>query len=217
MTEEIRRRTSYLEALARLLPRLDHDANNSLGAIKLQLDVLILRLADARGPAVEMAQITPYLDRSMDAIRKFQVALELQHKVLRWGSSSDAHFDVAKHVSRLGAFLDSFARLQFEVPFSVVAPEDPVWIEGGEPALREAVTIAAVEMLFLTSRKEPVTMRLDADGERAALHIAGPRRPPDSTPWLVAVRETLAQFGGRVEAGDELSLDLIIPMAAVPR
>jgi hypothetical protein len=72
-------------------------------------------------------------------------------------------------------------------------------------------------MLFLTNPDGAVTMRLDADGERAALRIEGPRRPADSTPWLVAVRETLARFGGRIEAGDELSLDLIIPMAAVPR
>jgi hypothetical protein len=216
MTEEIRRRCAYLDALARLLPRLDHDANGNLGAIKLQLDVMVVKLAE-QGATVEIAELTPYLNRSMNAIRKFQVALQLQHKVLRWGASGGELFDIAEHVTALGALLESFAEFQVKVPYSVLAPADPVWIEGGDPSLREAVTIAAVEMLFLTNPDGAVTMRLDADGERAALRIEGPRRPADSTPWLVAVRETLARFGGRVEAGDELSLDLIIPMAAVPR
>ena len=217
MNEEIRRRSAYLEALARLQPRWDHDANDHLGAVKIQFDVLIALLADQRGSSVEIAQLIPYLDRGLRAIQTFTAAMKVQHGVWRWGSQNGDLFDVAGHVTQLGLLLEPCARLQMKVPFTVTAPATPVWIEGGEPALREAVTIAAVEMLFLASPGEAVTMRLGANGERAALRIEGSRRPGDSTPWLAVVRETLTKFGGRVEAGGELSLDLIIPMAAVPR
>ena len=214
MTEETRR-CAYLEALARLQPRWDHDLNDDLGAVKIQIDVLIAMLGAERGQTIEIAKLTPVLDRSMNAIRKFQNGISAQLQIRR-GNGED-HFDLAGHVTALGALLGACARLQLRVACSVVAPEKPVWIEGGEPALREAVTIAAVEMLFLAREGESVAMRLDADGERAALRIEGPRRPAESTPWFAAVRETLAKFEGRVEAGDGLSLDLIIPMAAVPR
>lgn len=217
MNEETRRRSAFLEALARLQPRWDHDANDHLGAVKIQFDVLIALLAAERGPSVEIARLIPILDRGLSAIGTFTKAMRAQHGVWRWGAQGGDLFDLAGHVVQLGPLLEPCARLQLKVPFSVVAPPAPVWIEGGDPALREAVTIAAVEMLFLAGSGEAVTMRLDADSERAALRIEGPRRPADSTPWLAAVRETLAKFGGRVEAGDELSLDLIIPMAAVPR
>lgn len=217
MTEENRRRPAYLEALARLQPRWDHDLNDDLGAIKLQIDVLILMLADERGTAVDIAKLTPILDRSLNAIRRLQNAIESQVAVRRGKPQDGDDLDLAGHVSRLGYLLDACARLQLKAAFSIVTPETPVRIEGGEPALREAVTIAGVEMLFLARERESVTMRLAVEGDRAALRIEGPRRPADSTPWLVAVRETLATFGGRVEAGHDLSLDLIIPMATVPR
>lgn len=217
MTEENRRRPAYLEALARLQPRWDHDLNDDLGAVRIQIDLLILLLADERGSAIEIAKLTPILDRSLNAIQKLQNAVETQLLVRRGNPEDGEVLDLAAHVKRLGSLLGGCARLQLKASFSVVTPEPPLWIEGGEPALREAVTIAAVEMLFLARERESVTMRLAVDGERAALRIEGPRKPPDSTPWLVAVRETLADFGGRVEAGHDLSLDLIIPLAAVPR
>lgn len=217
MSQEIRR-CAYLEALARLQPRWDHDVNDDFGAVSIQIELLIAMVASERGPAIDIAKLTPVLDRSTNAIRKFQNAITTQLAIRRGDVLHHGDlFDVAAHVTRLGSVLGACARLQLRASHSVATPDGPVWIEGGEPALREAVTIAAVEMLFLAREGESVAIRLEADGERAALRIEGPRKPSDSTPWLAAVRETLVNFGGRLETGDELALDLIIPMAAVPR
>lgn len=216
MSEETRR-CAYLEALARLQPRWDHDLNSDLGAVKIQIELLIAMLAAERGPAIEIARLTPVLDRSMNAIRDFQKGVAARRAIRRGDGESGELFDVAAHMSRLGSLLGDCARIELKASCSVVTPPTPVWVEGGEPALREAVTIAAIEMLYLARAGESVAMRLDANGDRAALRIEGPRRPAESTPWYTAVRETLAKFGGRVETGDGLSLDLIIPMAAVPR
>ena len=58
MSQEIRR-CAYLEALARLQPRWDHDVNDDFGAVSIQIELLIAMVASERGPAIDIAKLTP--------------------------------------------------------------------------------------------------------------------------------------------------------------
>jgi len=215
MSEEIRRGSAYLEALARLQPGWAHESRGNLGAIKIQIDLLSHLLAIETGDPVKVDELRLVVDRAVNAIRKFEASLKLQFEA--WGPSEPGDMlDLARLVTNLGALLGASAR-DLRVPCSVESPSGPIWIEGGEPALREALTIAAVEMLCIAKPRDPLMLRLEARGERASLRIESPRMPPEDASWLAVVRETLARFGGEVRTSAALELDLVVPRAAVPR
>ncbi len=212
MSEELRR-TAHLLALARLQPGWDHECRGHLSAIKMHIELMVVLFANG---STEADSLRGALDRAMNASRKFETAMNDRAEALRGPKISSDLLDLAGHVARLGGVL-AVSASDRNVRCSVESLSGPLWIEGGEPALREALNIAAAEMLFLCQPEDALTMRLESTGDRVSLRIEAPRMPSEGAPWLTVVRETFVKFGGEVKASAALELDLVVPRAAVPR
>jgi len=214
MSEE-HRRIAYLEALSRIQPQWAHEARQHLGGLGLQVELIVATLAKRGGDAELIAELKPILERAQAGVRNFRDAIDRQFSVWSRNAESDL-LDLCSMVSRLGALLEPSAKNRY-LKWSVVVPAGTLWIEGAEPALREALTIAAIETLYATPEKNTLTLQLEARNDEASLRLIGTQPPSEDAPWLSVVRETLARFGGKAGARGDLEFELIIPMAAVPR
>jgi hypothetical protein len=93
--------------------------------------------------------------------------------------------------------------LERQVVWKLTAPGEAVRVEGHIEAIREALVIAAVELLEPLPRGGTLEARLEVAGDSARVRLVSAPASPDAAAWAEAVQIATQALPGRVEADTE--------------
>ena len=207
MSHDPLRRDLYLRTLARLRRSLDHELRSHAGSVSLQLDLMSELVARGVADGAKLEAPIQRAKTGLERLRKTAAAVVEATDVERGRNGAD-----------LGAVLRGIEGLlaprarELGVTWAAVAPLEPVPLAGDGDAVREALTIAAVESLEALPNGARLTLAAAVDGGRAAVALEG-AIADSSSPTLALVRAAIASAGGEAVAGDDGAPRFTLPLA----
>ena len=216
MSEDVRRRAAYFNALTRLVPEWTHDALSHLNSIATQMMLIteVARKLDA--DSADVREIQESLKRADNGVKRLTGLLRHQRRALGPIPERDGGpIDLAQEMTEMDALLGGSAH-HFRVGWTLSAPAGPIPAEGGLD-LHEALWIAAAEMLLAVPKGGQMSVRLETAGERAVLRFESSASGTTDASWLSTVRSVLEARGGGLRSESAAALELDIPVATVPR
>ncbi len=220
------RRARYLQALAGLSPHHAHDLRGRLGSVALHLDVAAeLLSADGETAPAAATRARAEVGRARTGLREVLDAFEALLGLTRSSPAGAQRFDLRELLRDLETVLAPAVRDR-KLEWSAVMPEQPAYVAGEHEALRQALIIAAVEMVVGLPPASRLELLLSTPRDRVELSIAGvsahgkpvaTRAAADDSDPLEILRQTMLSSGGAARGDGATRLVLTLPSAPASR